>query len=96
MKRDLVRAGLNLLFARDLISKNLTTNGISFAGSELTSAFVALLKTDYALSLRIRARWLADEFGAASDQELQSFMAEKVGQWGAEFDRISALHELEL
>lgn len=96
VKRDLVRKGLNLLFARELISKNLTTNGISFAGSELTSAFVALLKSDYASSLRSRARWLADEFGAASDQELQSFMAEKVGQWGAEFDRISALQELEL
>lgn len=96
VKRDLVRAGLNLLFSRELISKKLTSNGISFAGSELTSAFVGLLKTDYASSLRIRARWLADQFGSTTDEELQSFMAEKVGQWGAEFDRISALQELDL
>lgn len=96
VKRDLVRAGLGLVFARDLVSKVLTPNGIIFAGSELTSAFVALLKTDYATSLRVRSQWLASEFGAASDHELQAFMTEKVGQWGAEFDRISALKDLEL
>lgn len=96
VKRDLVRAGLGLVFARDLIAKNLTSKGITFAGSDLTTAFVALLQTEYAASLRVRARWLADEFGAASDQELQTFMTERVGKWGAEFDRISALQELEL
>jgi len=96
IKRDLVRAGLGLVFARDLVAKVLTPNGIIFSGSELTSAFVALLKTNYAAALRVRAQWLADEFGGANDQELQDFMTEKVGQWGAEFDRISALQELEL
>jgi hypothetical protein len=96
VKRDQVRAGLSIVFARDLIAKLLTPKGITFAGSELTTAFVALLQTEYASSLRVRARWLADEFGAASDEELQAFMTEKVGQWGAEFDRISALQELEL
>lgn len=96
VKRDLVRAGLGLVFARDLVAKVLTPNGILFAGSELTSSFVALLKTNYAASLRIRAQWLSEEFGTATDQELQGFMTEKVGQWGAEFDRISALRELEL
>lgn len=96
VKRDLVRAGLGLVFARDLITKVLSPKGITFAGSELTTAFIALLQTEYAASLRVRARWLADEFGAASDQDLQAFMTERVGQWGAEFDRISALQELEL
>ncbi|WP_029061421.1 ABC-three component system middle component 2 [Labrenzia sp. DG1229] len=96
VKRDLVRAGLGLVFARDLVAKVLTPKGIIFAGSELTSAFVELLQTNYAASLRARAEWLAGEFGGASDQELQDFMTEKVGQWGAEFDRISALQELEL
>lgn len=96
VKRDLVRAGLGLIFARDLVAKILTPNGIMYAGSELTTAFVGLLETEYAVSLRVRARWLAEEFGAASDQQLQTFMTERVGKWGAEFDRISALKELEL
>jgi len=96
VKRDLVRAGLSLVFARDLIEKVLTPNGILFVGSDLTSAFVDLLKSNYASSLRDRAQWLAEEFGSAKDQELQDFMTSKVGQWGAEFDRISALRELEL
>lgn len=96
VKRDLVRAGLGLVFARDLIAKVLTPNGILFSGSDLTSAFVDLLKSSYASSLRDRAQWLAEEFGSATDQELQNFMTGKVGQWGAEFDRISAMRELEL
>lgn len=96
VKRDLVRAGLGLVFARDLVKKILTPGGIMFAGSELTTAFVALLNSHYAASLRERAHWLAEEFGAASDQDLQAFMTEKVGRWGAEFDRISALRDLEL
>ncbi len=91
-----MRTGLGLLFARELVIKTLTPSGIIFSGSDLTTAFVALLKTGYAEELRLRAQWLADEFGEASDDELQAFMTERVGQWGAEFDRISALQELEL
>lgn len=96
VKRDLVRSGMSLVFARDLVSKELTPKGIMFSGSDLTTAFVTLLKTSYAAALRNRAEWLSKEFGAASDEELQEFMAANVGKWGAEFDRISALQNLEL
>ncbi|WP_284369224.1 ABC-three component system middle component 2 [Algimonas porphyrae] len=96
VKRDLVRSGMSLVFARDLVSKELTSHGIMFSGSELTSAFVGLLKTSYATALRDRAEWLSEEFGAASDEELQDFMSANVGKWGAEFDRISALQDLQL
>jgi hypothetical protein len=30
------------------------------------------------------------------DQELREFMTENVGKWGAEFERITALRDLEL
>lgn len=96
VKRDLVRSGMSLVFARDLVLKELTPRGIMFSGSELTSAFVGLLKTSYATALRDRAEWLSEEFGAASDEELQDFMSANVGKWGAEFDRISALQDLQL
>jgi len=96
VKRDLVRAGLGLVFARDLVSKELTPKGIAFSGSGLTAAFVALLKSSYAAALRDRAEWLSEEFGVATDEELQEFMTTNVGKWGAEFDRISALRDLEL
>ena len=67
-----------------------------FSGSELTTAFTGLLTTSYAMALRVRAEWLSEEFGAASDEELQEFMAANVGKWGAEFDRLSALQDLQL
>src|SRR4051794_15368797 len=47
VKRDLVRNSLDLMFARELLEKRLNTNGIYYSGSELTSAFVALLTSTY-------------------------------------------------
>lgn len=96
VKRDLVRSGMSLVFARDLVLKQLTPRGIIFSGSALTAAFVSLLKTPYANALRDRAEWLSKEFGAASDEDLQEFMYANIGKWGAEFDRISALQDLQL
>lgn len=96
IKRDLVRAGLNLMFSRELILQKLMPNGIVYFGYEMTSAFVDLLKTAYSDALRERSKWLSDNFSSTSDDDLQTFMASNVGQWGAEFDRISSLHHLEL
>ena len=96
IKRDLVRSGLDLMFARELIEKRLEADGIFYTGSGLTDAFVSLLHTSYASDLKSRAVWVARRFGALSDTELERYMTENVGRWGAEFDRLTALQELEL
>jgi hypothetical protein len=96
VKRDLVRSGLDLMFARELIEKRLEPDGIFYIGSPLTEPFIKLLKTDYADDLRSRAAWVASHFGNLSDSELDRFMTTNVGRWGAEFDRLTALNDLEL
>lgn len=96
IKRDLVRAGLDLMCARELVEKRMTPNGITFSGSELTNAFTGLLRTSYARDLAARATWLAKRFSQMPDSELSEFMSTNIGRWGAEFDRLSALRELEL
>jgi hypothetical protein len=96
IKRDLLNAGLNQMFSRELIAKTFDTSGILYRATELTAAFVALLKSNYSEALRVRAKWLIARFGAMEDIELSAFMKENVGRWGAEFERLAAIKDLEL
>lgn len=96
VKRDLLSAGLNQMFSRELIAKTFDTTGILYRATELTTAFVALLKSNYSEALRVRAKWLVERFGAMNDIELSAFMAENIGRWGAEFERLAAIKNLEL
>lgn len=96
VKRDLLLTGLNCMFSRELIEKSFDVSGILYRATVLTTAFVLLLKTDYADSLRVRSAWVMQRFGAIDDRELSAFMTANIGQWGAEFEQLSALAELEL
>jgi hypothetical protein len=84
------------MFSRELVAKTFDTSGILYRATELTTAFVGLLTSDYSQSLRVRAKWLVARFGAMDDTELSAFMNENVGRWGAEFERLSAIKDLEL
>ncbi|TKT73838.1 hypothetical protein YH63_002060 [Afipia massiliensis] len=96
VKRDIVRDALDLMFARELVDKRLEAKGIFYAASPLTANFIALLKSGYAKSLVSRASWVVERFGEITDAELEDFMTENVGRWGAEFERLTALRDLEL
>ena len=96
VKRDLVSAGLNQMFSRELIQKTFDTSGILYKGTELTKAFIALLKSSYADELRIRSKWLIANFAALSDTELEAYMHSNIGKWGAEFEHLTASADLEL
>lgn len=96
VKRDLVQAGLNLMFARELLKKSFTIYGITYASNELTVAFINLLSSDYSYELRGRALWVISRFSYFSDAELTNYMNENVGRWGTEFPRFTAARQLEL
>jgi len=96
VKRDLLAAGLEKMFSKELLEKRLDQEGISYCGTELTSAFISLLSSAYADDLKARARWVVHRFGAIPDRELSNFMEQNIGRWGAEFDRLTALNDLEL
>lgn len=96
VKRNLLSAGLNQMFSRELMEKTYEISGIMFRGNSLTTAFVTLLKTSYADALRARSTWVIDQFGKMADQELSGFMTKNIGRWGAEFDRLAAIKDLEL
>ena len=96
VKRDLVHAGLNEMFSRELVLKTFDPTGIVYRATELTGAFVGLLSSQYAKALQLRSGWIAATFGSYSDEELTSFMSQNIGRWGAEFEHLTALRNLEL
>lgn len=96
VKRDLINAGLAQLLSRELLEKTFDSTGIVFRSTDLTTAFSKLLKSEYACLLRDRSKWVVEKFGEMTDTELLNFMAANVGRWGAEFDRHTALNNLEL
>jgi hypothetical protein len=96
IKRELLSSGLNQMFSRELLEKTFDLSGILYRATKLTSAFVALLKTDYAKRIRARSEWVIDRFGAMDDAELSAFMTANIGRWGAEFERLTAINDLEL
>lgn len=96
VKREVLSTGLNRMFSRELIEKRFDTSGITYGATPLTSPFLDLLKSTYASQLRERAQWLVATFGKLDDRDLNAFMADRVGRWGAEFNRVGALEKLVL
>ena len=96
VKRELVLAGLDAMFAKELLEKKFEPTGIGYRASALTGAFLRLLVSGYACSLRARAGWVVSHFEMYTDEELESYITENVGRWGTEFDRLTVIKELEL
>tara|TARA_R110001583_G_scaffold190937_1_gene355605 strand:+ start:2847 stop:3347 length:501 start_codon:yes stop_codon:yes gene_type:complete len=96
VKRELVLAGLNAMFAKELLEKKFEPSGICYRATALTGAFLKLLVSAYASSLRARAAWVVSHFATYTDEKLENYMTENIGRWGAEFDRLTAIKELKL
>jgi len=96
VKRELVRAGLDAMFAKELLEKTFEPTGICYRASALTGAFLKLLISSYASALRTRAAWIVTRFANYSDAEFERYMTANVGRWGAEFERLAIIKELEL
>lgn len=85
VRRELVAAGLDLMFAKELIEKKFQPNGIFYGVSELTRPFLGYLHSEYAQTVQAAAVWLAERFGKLTDAELTAYMVANLGHWGAEF-----------
>ncbi|HIE0919622.1 hypothetical protein JY436_02610 [Serratia marcescens] len=96
VKRSAIQAGLHLMRSRELIEVVFAAEGILYQSSELTGRFVQLLKSPYAKELEERAFWVTKQFSEYTDEELSSYMSHNVGQWGSEFDRLTAIDLLDL
>lgn len=85
VKRELIADGLDLMFAKELIEKSFSHDGILYGTSDLTGPFLGYLHSEYAETVRASATWLAEKFGMISDADLASYMVANLGHWGVEF-----------
>lgn len=91
VRRGVIQDGLTLYESRGLIERVYKNGGIFFAATDKSADFLDTLRTDYLASLRDRADWVVDSFGALDDTKLDSIVREHIGTWGAEFSMESVL-----
>jgi hypothetical protein len=91
VRRELLAAGLNLMFSKELVEKSFQPEGMFFTSTELTKPFLTYLTSPYAEKVRVSAAWLSGRFGSYSDRDLLDYMIQHLGRWGAEFYREAKL-----
>jgi hypothetical protein len=91
VRRDTLRRGMLLYMSRGLIGDLYRESGLAYAATERTGAFLDALHTEYVHALRDRSSWVVEHFAAFDDQDLDGFVKEHLGEWGAEFEMDSVL-----
>jgi hypothetical protein len=91
VRRELLAKGLELMFSKELVVKQMGQDGVTFSASELCRPFLGYLGSEYAAALRVRARWVAERFEGFVDAELRDYMNANLGRWGAEFNHEAIL-----
>lgn len=94
VRRQIIANGLDLMFSRELIEKEFTSEGIFYKSTELTELFLKYLKSDYATALKKLAKWVATTFIDYSDVNLHKYITQNLGRWGAEFKQEALIREV--
>ena len=93
VRRESLQRGLLLYQSRGLIERRFEPDGIVFAATEASAAFIDVLESRYVSELRLRTEWLISQFHDVVDKELHDFVKMQLGNWGAEFEFESVLWE---
>lgn len=86
IRRDTLQKGLLLYISRGLVRGAYLPEGIRYSATERTGGFIESFDAVYVSDLRTRSAWLVDQFGERTDQQLDDFAREHLGEWGAEFE----------
>jgi hypothetical protein len=85
VRRDLVRLGIDLMVARNLMHRIPTREGFTYIASETASPFIDSLQSVYWVNLFARARWAAERFGSNTSEELTHLIRQRVDTWISQF-----------
>jgi hypothetical protein len=94
VRRGMVERGLVLLLSRGLIERCFSVAGIEYVASETAVPFLDNLRSAYTDRLRQVAEWVAEQFGAQSNAQIEKFFMEHLDRWGGEFESEAVLREL--
>lgn len=90
VRRRLVEDSLLLMRRVHLVDAVADEHGVSFRASDEAAPFVDLMRTEYALALKVRAKWLVDQFAEISAAELARQLDHRLDRWSVEFSSDSA------
>jgi hypothetical protein len=88
VRRKLVEQSLLLMMTRDLVVREVTSDGIKYGAGENASTFLTLVSSSYLQALKDRAIWLVSSFGDLSDDAFKGLMRRFFDKWVEEFQQI--------
>lgn len=93
VRRRLVEEGMLLLVNAGLVTLCDAEDGVRYIAGDEAPSFIDLLETRYYEQLKTRAGWLAEMFGALTEEQMRSIVHERLGRWTLEFQSEGTLHE---
>lgn len=91
VRRDALQRGLLLYESRGLVARRFEPDGVFYAATDHSAAFLDALDTYYVEDLRDRATWIVEGPGRLDDTSLDELVKDHIGEWGAEFALQSVL-----
>jgi hypothetical protein len=88
VRRKLVEEALMLMMTRDLVTREITVEGIKYGAGENAATFLSAMTTSYLLSLKERASWLIEFLGGYPDQQFRAIMRKFFDDWVEEFQSV--------
>lgn len=88
VRRKLVEQSLLLMMTRDLVVREVTSDGIKYGAGENASTFLTSVSSSYLQALNDRAIWLVSAFGDLSDDAFKGVMRCFFDKWVEEFQQI--------
>lgn len=88
VRRRLVESALLLMMTRELIQREITSDGIKYCAGENAATFLNSLSSTYLRALKDRADWLVGALGSHTDREFKGVMRRFFDDWVEEFQHI--------
>lgn len=84
-RREIIEDGLYLMATRSFVDVTATDLGIAYGIGENGASLTGLIGGCYSKDLTERCRWVANEFGAKGDNELEQRFGTHGVLWGSQF-----------
>ena len=85
VRRRLIEDGLTLMRRLHLVATISNESGIAYQATDEAHPLVELMRTNYAMELKNRAKWLVENVCSLGEVAMQKLIADKLGRWNIEF-----------
>lgn len=85
VRRSLIEESLKLMRRLHLVDVIADERGIVYQASDEAYSFVELIRSRYALELKARSEWLAENVCNMDKEQMKKLITDKLGRWNIEF-----------